>query len=59
MGPREFVRDRSILRNIQSNNGCCISLEPLPYPEEYFDYVRMCDLGYAVPEDEVSVPTMY
>ena len=39
--------------------GTCINLAPLrldglPFPPDYFDFVRIAGLGLAVPEDEVS-----
>lgn len=30
------------------------SLDNLPFPSDHFDLVRICGLGLAVPEDEVS-----
>ena len=30
------------------------SLEKLPFEDEYFDYVRICNIALGVPEDEVS-----
>lgn len=40
-----------------SNNTCLTrlysSLEELPFPDDSFDFVRICGLGLAVPEDRV------
>jgi hypothetical protein len=40
------------------------SLEILPFPSDYFDFVRCVRLGFHVPEDEVrghqiNTPTVY
>jgi len=32
---------------------CSVSLDVFPFPDDHFDYVRVCRAGLAIPEDEV------
>lgn len=51
MGTRELVSVAA--RVVPLSHNPFPSLERLPFPPNYFDFVRMCSLGLAIPEDEV------
>lgn len=72
MQPRSNVLEKSVARRLKWVQGnvlvhsaifviCVISnvlprLEPLPFLDSQFDFVRMVRMGLHIPEDEVSIP---
>lgn len=60
MGPNISERIRWVSGNMYVSLAACfliadhISLDPLPFKRNCFDFVRVCCVGLGIPEDEAS-----
>lgn len=52
MDSRKLVRLLLEYNNHSEKDNYSLSLDGLPFPSESFDFVRISELGLAIPEDE-------